>query len=313
VPRNRTVRVAVLGSSVQRAASSGFSSTRSGAVRRRIVVGLLVVLSLVLITLSFRTSALDPAESAGATALRPFEVAANRVARPFRDAAGWTSGLIDAKSENAKLHRQVEAYRRELSRQQAYGNENRVLRQELHYRDAPSFPSCCTPVFAAVLTNPSASYDQTVAIAAGSKDGIAPQDVVITPNGLVGQVTKVFASESQVMLITDPDSAVRAVDARNRAAIGILQHGSTASSLSLTRVTKDKQVGEGDTIVTAGSLGSGQLPSLFPKDILIGTVTSVGQNDVDLFKQIQVQPFVDLTALESVIVLVPKARKPAAP
>src|SRR5262249_22938129 len=144
-------------------------------------------------------------------------------------------------------------------------------------------------------------YDQTVAIAAGSKDGIAPQDVVITPNGLVGQVTKVFASEAQVMLITDPDSAVRAVDARNRAAIGILQHGSTASPLSLTRVTKDKQVGEGDTIVTAGSLGSGQLPSLFPKDILIGTVTSVGQNDVDLFKQIQVQPFVDLTALESVI------------
>ena len=136
MPRNRTVRVAVLGSSVQRAASSGFSSTRSGAVRRRIVVGLLVVLSLVLITLSFRTSALDPAESAGATALRPFEIAANRVARPFRDAAGWTSGLIHAKSENAKLHRQVEAYRRELSRQQAYGNENRVLRQELHYRDS---------------------------------------------------------------------------------------------------------------------------------------------------------------------------------
>jgi rod shape-determining protein MreC len=313
VPRNRTVRVAVLGSSVQRAASSGSSSTRSGAVRRRIVVGFLVLLSLVLITLSFRTSALDPAESAGATALRPFEVAANRVARPFRDAAGWTNGLFHAKSENAKLRREVEAYRREVSRQQAYGNENRVLRRELHYRDAPSFPGCCRPVSAAVLTNPSASYDQTVAIAAGSNDGVAPQDVVITPDGLVGQVTKVFAGESQVMLITDPDSAVSAVDARNRAAIGILQQGSATNSLSLTRVTKDKQVLEGDTIVTAGSLGGGQLPSLFPKGILIGTVTSVGQNDVDLFKQIVVQPFADLTALESVIVLVPKARKPAAP
>jgi rod shape-determining protein MreC len=313
VPRNRTVRVAVLGSSVQRAASSGFSTTRSGAVRRRLVVGFLVLLSLVLITLSFRTSALDPAESAGATALRPFEVAANDVARPFRDAAGWTTGLIHAKSENAKLHRQVEAYRRELSRQQAYSNENKVLRRELRYRDAPSFPGCCRPVFATVLTNPSASYDQTVTIAAGSNDGVAPQDVVITPDGLVGQVTKVFGSVSKVMLITDPDSAVRAIDARNRAAIGILQHGSASNSLALTHVTKDKNVEEGDTIVTAGSLGGGQLPSLFPKDILIGTVTSVGQNDVDLFKQIQVQPFVDLTALESVIVLVPKARKPAAP
>ena len=36
------------------------------------------------------------------------------------------------------------------------------------------------------------------------------------------------------------------------------------------------------------------------------TVTSVGQNDVDLFKQIQVQPFVDFSSLRSVLVLVPK-------
>jgi rod shape-determining protein MreC len=312
VPRNRTVRVAVLGSSVQRAASPGFSPTRSGAVKRRLVVGALVVLSLVLITLSFRTSALDPAESAGASALRPFEIAANRVARPFRDAADWASGLVDAKSENARLTREVETLRRQVSEQQAALSQNALLRKQLRYRDSPSFPSCCRSVVATVLTNPSASYDQTVTIAAGSNAGVAAQDVVVTPDGLVGQVTKVLAGVSKVMLITDPDSAVRAVDAANRAAIGILQHGSASSSLALARVTKDKKVEAGDTIVTAGSLGGGQLPSLYPKNILIGTVTSVGQNDVDLFKQVQVQPFADLTALQSVIVLVPKARKHAA-
>jgi rod shape-determining protein MreC len=308
VPRNRTVRVAVLGSSVQRAASSGFSPTRSGAVKRRIVVVALVLISLVLITLSFRTRALDPVESAGASAMRPFEVAANRVARPFRDAAGWARGLVDARSENGKLNREVETLRRQLNQQQAYRSENVILRRELRYRDSPSFPSCCRPVVATVLTNPSASYDQTVTIAAGSNDGIAAQDVVVTPDGLVGQVTKVYGSVSKVLLITDPDSAVRAIDAGNRAAIGILQHGSASNSLALARVTKDKQVRAGDTIVTAGSLGGGELPSLYPKNILIGTVTSVGQNDVDLFKQIQVQPFVDLTALQSVIVLVPKPK-----
>jgi rod shape-determining protein MreC len=282
-----------------------------------VVVVALVLISLVLITLSFRTSALDPAEGAGASALRPFEIAANRVARPFRDAAGWTSGLIHARSENDRLNNEVETLRRQLSQQQAYASENRVFRRELHYRDAPSFPSCCRPVFAAVLTNPSASYDQTVTIATGSNDGVAPQDVVVTADGLVGQVTKVTGSVSKVMLITDPDSAVRAIDAGNRSAIGILQHGSAANSLALTRVTKDKKVSAGDTIVTAGSLGGGELPSLYPKGILIGTVTSVGQNDVDLFKQVQVQPFVDLTSLQSVIVLVPKPKvapkkKPAA-
>ena len=42
VPRNRTARFAVLGSSAQRAAASGYSSTRSSALRRKIVVGCLV-------------------------------------------------------------------------------------------------------------------------------------------------------------------------------------------------------------------------------------------------------------------------------
>jgi len=38
-------------------------------------------------------------------------------------------------------------------------------------------------------------------------------------------------------------------------------------------------------------------------------VTYVGQNETDIFKQIQVQPYVDLSSLQAVIVLVPKPVK----
>jgi rod shape-determining protein MreC len=310
VPRNRTVRVAVLGSSVQRAAS-GSSSNRSGALKRRIVVGLLVLASLALITLSFRSSALDPVEGVGASALRPFEIGANRVALPFRDAVGWTRGVFHAKSENRRLTSEVETLRRQVSEQQAALTENRLLRAQLQFKDAPTFPQDYNAVAARVLTNPSASYDQTVTIAAGSRDGIEVEDVVVTDDGLVGQVTKVLAGQSKVLLLTDPNSAVRALDATHDAAIGILERGSSVNSLTLGRITKDKKVEAGDLIVTAGSPGSGQLPSLYPQKILIGTVTSVGQNDTDLFKEIQVQPFVDLTSLQAVLVLVPKSRHKA--
>src|SRR5690242_2418434 len=98
VPRNRTVRLAVLGNSVQRAASSGYPSSRSSALKRRIVVGSLIALSLVLITVSFRSSALDGAQGTAAGILRPFEVAADRVSAPFRDAIDWFRGLVNAKS-----------------------------------------------------------------------------------------------------------------------------------------------------------------------------------------------------------------------
>jgi rod shape-determining protein MreC len=305
VPRNRTVRVAVLGSSVQRAAS-GFSSTRSGAVKRRIVVVLLVLASLLLITLSFRSSALDSVEGYGASALRPFEVGAGRVAAPFRDAASWTTGIVHARSENRKLTKEVEQLRLQVSSQEAALNENPVLRRLLAYQDSARFPQDYSPVNARVLTNPPATYDQTITIAAGSNAGVALQNVVITPDGLVGQVTKVSPSVSNVMLITDPESAVRAADARHPAAIGLLEHGSGTNSVALYRVTKDKPVEAGDTIITAGSPGKGLLPSVYPRGVLIGKVTSVGQNDTDLFKQIQVQPFVDFGALQAVIVLVPK-------
>ena len=307
MPRTRTARVAVLGSPVQRSATSGSSSTRSSALRRRVVVACLVAASLVLLTVSFRSNALDGVQGAGVSVLRPFEVAATRVAQPFRDAASWTRGLFHAKSENRKLTRQVEELRREVAGLAAARQANAYLERLLKYQRSPAFPQDFNAVAAEVLTSPTV-FDQTITIAAGSNRGIKLQDVVVTADGLVGQVTKVFGSVSRVMLVTSDDSAVRAVDERDQGSVGILQRGSSNDTLSLTRVGKDKRVEYLDTIVTAGSPGGGELPSIFPANIPIGTVTSVGQNETDIFKQIQVQPFADLSSLQSVLVLVPKPK-----
>ena len=271
------------------------------------MVGFLVLLSLVLITLSFRSSVLDPVQGFGASVLRPFEIAANRVSRPFRDSVNWTQGVFHAKAENRKLAAENATLRQEVSQVDAMTQQNSFLAAQLHYVDSPSFPQGYTEVAASVLTNPATPFDQTVTISAGSKAGIVPQDVVVTSKGLVGQVTKAFANVSKVMLITDPESSVRAVDASQRGRpVGILDHGSASDSLVLDRVTKDKMVSEGDLIITAGSPGKGQLPSLFPRNIPIGSVASVGQNDIDIYKEIQVQPYVDLSSLETVLVLIPK-------
>jgi rod shape-determining protein MreC len=310
VPRNRTARFAVLGSSVQRAAASGYSSTRSNALKRKIVVGSLVLLSLVLITLSFRSDTLDPAQNLGASVLRPFEIAANRVARPFQDAADWTSGLVHARSENEKLKQENAELKTKLAASETALAEVANLKALLRYQDAPSYPKDYDSVAASVLTNPT-TFDQSVTISAGSNQGIEVEDVVLAAGGLVGQVTKVSPRVSRVMLISDSSSVVRAAVA-NLATIGLLEHGSASDSLALTNVGKDKRVEEGDIVFTAGSPGGrGDLPSLFPRGILIGTVTYVNQTDTDIYKHIQVQPFVNLSSLRSVLVLVPK--KPRAP
>jgi len=85
--RNRSSRLAVLDTSVRRPASSPLTSRSRSPYRRRIVVVGLAVLSLALITISFRETSSGPAygfQNAAATALRPFEIAADRVVEVLR-------------------------------------------------------------------------------------------------------------------------------------------------------------------------------------------------------------------------------------
>jgi rod shape-determining protein MreC len=266
-----------------------------------------VLLSLVLITVSFRSSALDPVESFAASVMRPFEIAAVRVAEPFRDAASWTRDLVHAKSENERLRKENAVLTRRAAEAEVALAQNDTLRRLLKYRDSPRFPNDYDTVAATVVTNPS-TFEQTVTVSAGSRQGVAAGDVVVTAGALVGQVTRVFRDVARVTLITDANSGVGAIDAANPNALGLLEQGSTVGSLVLNRVGKDKEVANGDTIITAGSPGGSELLSPYPRNIPIGTVANVNQSETDIFKRVQVQPFVDFSSLRSVLVLIPKSR-----
>jgi rod shape-determining protein MreC len=277
-------------------------------------VGLLVLASLVLITVSFRSSALDGVQSSGASVLRPFEVAADRVTRPFRDAVGWFRGLVDAKSENKKLRAQVEELRRQVILDESAVQQNVDLQNALDYHGPPSI-SDYRLVHAAVLVNPQSVIDESVTISAGSAQGITVGSVVVEPTGgpddagaLIGTVDKVAHNVARVMLLTDNQSAVTATDLTNPRVVGIVRRGSGSSDvLILDRVPKKPYVRVGDTIITAGTLGTGPLRSKYPHGIPVGTVTSESDNEANLFKSIQIKPLVDFSSIRSVVVLVPKA------
>jgi cell shape-determining protein MreC len=82
-------------------------------------------------------------------------------------------------------------------------------------------------------------------------------------------------------------------------------HTGPGGTLILDQVSKQLRVKEGDKLVTAGTHNA-RYPDLYPYGIPIGTVTSVSATDTATFLQVQVQPFANLGALESVAVLVPK-------
>jgi rod shape-determining protein MreC len=271
------------------------------------VAAVLVVLSIALITIYFRESdngGLHQVQSAGAAVLRPFEIAANRVAQPFRDTYGYFAGLADAKSENKRLRRENDQLRQEVTQNATAVSDNAELRSLLRFTTRAAFPAGYTYHAATIIARPNPDFEQQVTIDAGKTAGIRKDDAVVTSDGLAGSVTKAMHNTSLVTLLTDDSAAVSARDVQT-GAIGIVKKG--ASGMSFDDVTKDMRVESGDALVTAGWKSEG-LSSIYPRGIPIGTVTFVGQNEVDLYKHVQLEPFADLKSMSVVLVLIPNDR-----
>ena len=310
VPRNRTVRLAVLGSSVQRAAAAKYPSRARIALKRRVVAAVLVLLALVMITLSFRAGeeggGLANLQGAAASVVRPFQVGIERVVRPFRDLYAYTSGLVDAKGQVDALREENRRLRQEIIVNQQAAEENARLRELYGFRAPPAYPGDFEVVGAAVIGYPPSPFVQHLDIAAGWVDGVRLNDPVVNGEGLVGRITRVSDRTAQVTLLTDEKIAVSGAVLGRQAAGIVRRERAGSDQLVLETVPKRYVVRRGDRVVTAGSERGETLRSLYPRGIPIGEIVSVGQTDIDPFKRVQVEPYVDFGSIDSVLVLVPK-------
>jgi rod shape-determining protein MreC len=310
VPRERSVRLAGLSSPAKRGASTSYRARLSRATRRRLVAGVLVVASLAMITAYFRESengAMHSVQDFAATAMQPFMTGADRLVAPFRDAWGYISDLRNAETEADRYRKEAEALRATALQNADDARRLKDLEAIVAYQRSRKFPDDYGSVIAEVTLDPLNPFRQQIVIEAGHNQGIRKDYPVVVPAGLVGHVTKVTSKTAQITLITDPHSTVSAYDSRTGAEGGIRGRGA-GRSLLLDRVPKEEILQPGDLVATSGKRYL-KLPSLYPRNIGVGKVTSVTQRDTDLYPTVQVEPFVDFSSLDSVIVLIP--REPA--
>ena len=144
---------------VRRTPTTTLSSRGGSPLRRRLAVGCLVLLSLILITMSFRSGEdgqLGGVHSAGSTVLKPFAVGFERLAQPFRDAYEWTDSLLAARSEAERLRIENRELRQRAIQSEFALQENGYLRSLQDYIDGPRFPGDFEPISACLLyTSPS--------------------------------------------------------------------------------------------------------------------------------------------------------------
>jgi rod shape-determining protein MreC len=124
---------------------------------------------------------------------------------------------------------------------------------------------------------------------------------VVSSAGLVGHVVRVGTSSSVVQLLIDPDSSVAGrLDVSRQT--GLLS-GSGPSDLQMSLVDPTVDVAPDEHVVTAGYRIAGVAESLYPPNILIGTVSRVLDEDSATEKLLTVRPAVDFSSLSLVLVV----------
>ncbi len=130
----------------------------------------------------------------------------------------------------------------------------------------------------------------------GSDDGIRHGMPVVTESGLVGRVDAVIAQAARVQLITDPAISVNV--RLEKAGVEAILSGSLTGDVSLEMIPQDVVVEPGDLLLTSGLGGN------YPPDVVVGKVVGLRKRENALFQSASVQPAVDFSGLQAVLVIV---------
>jgi len=280
--------------------------------RRRAVLGLLVVISLILLTAYFGESPSSPLHNVQrgiVEVLSPVQAGASKVLSPVKDIAGWFSDTFQAKSQRDQLRRQVAKLTRQADRYQ----QQAILAQQLQKQvglDASHSLSAYQPVGANVISRDPTLWYQTITVDRGSDDGVSLNDPVTGDGALVGKVTTVDATVSVITLITDHTYGVTAQVLDGSGDTGVLVPAvGTPGQMLLQDLPAHASIQAGDPVVTAGfkDPANPALNSLYPPGLPIGQVPNTDQtslqNDLLNNQQVSVQPAADIRHLSSVQIL----------
>jgi rod shape-determining protein MreC len=227
---------------------------------------------------------LTPLVSAQTWLATRFQAIQSYVSAP-QDMARLRSLNTQLEAENSRLQAEIIDLKQQLS-------ETEVLRSLVQFARIHPENSYLA---ASVIGRDSSPFIQYVLINRGSDDGLRRGMPVVTQQGLVGRIAQVSPGAAKVQLITDPTSAINIRMEPSRAQ-AVLQ-GQLTGDLTVEMVPQSANITIGDVVLTSGLGGN------YPENILIGQVAGVRKRDNDLFQSASIQPVVDFSQLEIVLVI----------
>ncbi|GLV13796.1 cell shape-determining protein MreC [Alicyclobacillus hesperidum] len=227
--------------------------------------------------------------------------------RPVSKITGFFAGLGDMRSmyqENAQLKHEMQKYqalRAELSDAEA---ENQRLATMLNFYNRTK--NTLHEIPAAVVGREPSEWNSQLTINVGTADGVQPNMAVVAPDGsLVGRVDTVATHSAKVILITDTqvgDGVAALVEAAKAQPFAVVTgSGASAGELALDFLGQIVQMPAsqliGDEVITSG------LSNVFPRGLVIGTITKVQYGAHNTVKSAIVEPAAQMDYLQDVFVV----------
>ena len=199
----------------------------------------------------------------------------DRVEELEEQVADYQSKLVDYE----KLQKQVEAYEKFLGVKEKNPDFQFVAGTVIG-RDAAD-------VFGSFVLN------------CGSADGVAVGDPVISGEYLIGIVNETSPTSCTVLSVCDPKFSAAAYEIRTGEA-GYTQTTTklgVQGILKLSGLERDTAVAEGGIVCTSGVGG------VFPRGLIIGTVTTVQKEEGDISYYAEVKPEIEISEVQDAFVI----------
>jgi rod shape-determining protein MreC len=263
--------------------------------RDRLFIGFLVLATVTVLTLDFRTGVLDGVSSTTSSIFGTLQAGVRGFVRPFESVVQSIRDLGSLRKENEKLREENLDLRRRADTYPDLARENTRIHSLLELEHSAGLEAVHARVIGASISG----LERSATINKGRSSGVGRDRAVIAPEGLVGHITWAGGNTAKVLLLTDAQSAV-GVRIGESGETGLVRGTGDPRVLRLELVERSAldqgAVKPGDVVLTSGYEGG-----IYPEGLPVGRVESVnlarrGGPDYTIL----VRPFVRFSQLDIV-------------
>jgi len=251
-------------------------------------------LALFLMVADTRFEFAKPLRAVVATTLLPVQRMLSVPVQMWQGSSDYLRGLSSALSSEKAAQEKMVQQAEKAARAERLERENERLRALLDLR-----PLLQVRSFAAeVLYEASDPFSRKLFIDRGATHGVVLGAPVVGPDGVLGQVTRVFPLSSQVTLLIDKDAAIPVLNARTQARSAAFG-GAGGDAMELRYMAANADVQVGDELLTSGVDG------VYPPGLPVARISAVERRAESGFARILLAPSASADGVRHVLVLEP--------